>query len=150
MAELYFYHLQNQPLEAVLPTLLEKSLERRWRVVVQAGSSERVEALDALLWTYRDNSFLPHGCVRDANEAEHPIWLTAGDDNPNAADVRMLVDGAELPAEPARYSRVVVIFDGNEPEALEAARQQWRQGKELGLDVAYWQQADGGRWQRQN
>jgi DNA polymerase-3 subunit chi len=148
--ELYFYQLQRQPLESVLPTLLEKALERDWRVVVQAGSAERVEALDALLWTYRDNSFLPHGAMTDSSAAEQPIWLTTTQDNPNAAVVRVLIDGATLPPDAANYARLMLIFDGNDPEAVAAAREQWKEGSARGLEVAYWQQSEEGRWQRKN
>ena len=95
MTEVLFYHLEHQPLERVLPSLVEKTLERGWRAVVQAGSEERVEALDTLLWTYRDESFLPHGTRRDGNPALQPVYLTTGEDNPNGATVRFLVDGAE-------------------------------------------------------
>ena len=90
-----FYHLEHQPLERVLPSLVERTLERGWRAVVQAGSEERVEALDTLLWTYREDSFLPHGTRRDGNVAAQPIYLTSNEDNPNGAGVRFLVDGAE-------------------------------------------------------
>ena len=58
MTEVLFYHLQNMSVENVLPPLLEKSLERGWRVVVQSTSEERADALDAHLWTYRDE-FVP-------------------------------------------------------------------------------------------
>jgi DNA polymerase-3 subunit chi len=63
MTEVLFYHLQDTTLEKVLPPLLEKSLERGWRVAVQTGSEERAEALDAHLWTYRDDRFyrMAHG-----------------------------------------------------------------------------------------
>ena len=90
MTEILFYHLQHHPLERVLPTLIEKSLERGWRVVVQAASEERVEALDAHLWTFRDDSFLPHGTWREAEAPQHPVLLTVHDDNPNGAAVRFL------------------------------------------------------------
>ena len=92
MTEVLFYHLQNQPLERVLPGLLEKCLERNWRAVVQLGSEERRDALDAHLWTYRDDDFLPHGTVKDGHPGEQPVWLTATDENPNAANVRFLAD----------------------------------------------------------
>ena len=94
MTEILFYQLKGQTPEQVLPALLAKSLERGWRVVVQASSDERVEALDAHLWTWRDDAFLPHGTWRDAEAAEHPIVLTVNDENPNRATVRFLVDGA--------------------------------------------------------
>lgn len=148
MTELLFYHLQGRPLEAVLPTLLEKSLERGWKVAVQAGSEERVEALDALLWTYRDDSFLPHGSARERDAAEQPIVLTAGADRLNGAQVRFLIDGAELPADADAYERLVLMVDGRDPEALAAARAQWKDAKARGFDVTYWQQDGQGRWER--
>jgi DNA polymerase-3 subunit chi len=148
MPELYFYHLQNQPLERVLPPLLEKSLERGWRVVVQAGSQERVEALDAHLWTYREDSFLPHAIDRDSDAREQPIVLMLGDDNPNAAGVRFLLDGVAPPADAAAYDRVVLLVDGDDQEAVATARIRWQDGKEQGFEVAYWQQSPQGRWER--
>ena len=146
MTELYFYHLQQQPLEAVLPTLLEKSLERGWRVVVQASSDERVEALDAHLWTYRDDGFLPHGTLKEAEAAEQPILITSGDDNANGAQVRFLVDGAPFPADTGAYERVVLLFDGDDPDAVSAARERWTEAKAQGFDATYWQPDEQGRW----
>jgi DNA polymerase-3 subunit chi len=148
MTEILFYHLQHQPLERVLPTLLEKSLERGWRVIVQTASEERVEALDAHLWTFRDDSFLPHGTWREPQAREQPILLTVNDDNPNAAEVRFLLDGAPVPADAAAYARLVLIFDGEDPDAVEAARARWGEAKAQGFDVTYWQPDDDGRWQR--
>jgi DNA polymerase III subunit chi len=148
VTELLFYHLQRQPLERVLPTLLEKSLERGWRVIVQAGSEERLEALDAHLWTYRDDSFLPHGTWRESEAAEQPILLTVGDDNPNGAAVRFLIDGAPMPAEPGSYERIVLLFDGEDPDAVASARERWSEAKASGISVTYWQTDEQGRWQR--
>jgi DNA polymerase-3 subunit chi len=148
MTELLFYHLQRRPLERVLPTLLEKSLDRGWRVVVQASSEERVEALDAHLWTYRDDSFLPHGTWREASANEQPILLTLNDDNPNAASVRFLIDGAPVPADVEAYQRVVLLFDGEDPDAVEDARARWSEARARGLEATYWQSDDEGRWQR--
>jgi DNA polymerase-3 subunit chi len=148
MTELLFYQLQRQPLERVLPTLLEKSLERSWRVVVQASSEERVEALDAQLWTYRDESFLPHGTWRETNANEQPILITLNDDNPNGADLRFLIDGAPVPADVEAYQRVVLMFDGEDPDAVEAARARWSEAKAKGLEATYWQSDEQGRWQR--
>jgi DNA polymerase III subunit chi len=95
MTEVLFYHLTRQPLDKVLPGLLERTLERGWRAVVQAGSRERVDALDALLWTYSEEGFLPHGTARDGFPEHQPVFLTTGEDNPNGAALRFLVDGAE-------------------------------------------------------
>jgi len=148
VTEILFYHLQHQPLERVLPTLLEKSLERGWRVVVQAASEERVEALDAHLWTFRDDSFLPHSTWRDANAREQPILLTIDAGNQNSAQVRFLLDGAPVPDDVATYDRIVLLFDGNDTDAVEAARARWSEAKGNGFDVTYWQPDESGRWQR--
>ncbi|WP_137390611.1 DNA polymerase III subunit chi [Rhodoligotrophos defluvii] len=147
MTEVLFYHLERQSLEQMLPVLLSKTLERGWRAVVQAGSPERVEALNTQLWTYAEGSFLPHGSARDGFAAQQPIWLTDGEDCPNGAAVRFLVDGAAA-ADVSAYVRVVHLFDGRDPEALAHARAQWKAMKAAGHEVTYWQQNEQGRWER--
>jgi DNA polymerase III subunit chi len=149
MTEILFYQLKGQTPEQVLPALLQKSLERGWRVVVQASSEERVEALDAHLWTWRDDSFLPHGTWRDAEAARQPIVLTINEDNPNGAVVRFLLESAAMPDDPSAYQRVVLLFDGEDPDAIDTARGRWREAKSAGHDVTYWQADERGGWQRQ-
>jgi DNA polymerase-3 subunit chi len=146
MTEMLFYHLERQPVEKVLPTLLEKSLERGWKAVVQGASEERIEALDAHLWTYRDDGFLPHGTWREPQAAEQPVLLTMSDDNPNGAAVRFLIDGAPVPADAGSYERIVLLFDGEDEEAVAAARTNWSEAKGNGFEATYWQLDDGGRW----
>jgi len=147
MAEILFYHLERQPLERVLPEFLEKALERGWRAVVQVGSEERRDALDAHLWTYRDEAFLPHGTAKDGSPEAHPVWLTIGLENPNRATVRFLVDGAEI-ADFADYMRVVILFDGNDPDAVARARTTWTTVRSAGHEATYWQQSERGRWEK--
>jgi DNA polymerase-3 subunit chi len=147
MTEVLFYHLEHQPLERVLPALVERTLERGWRAVVQAGSDERVEALDTLLWTYREESFLPHGTKRDGNPAQQPVYLTMLEENPNGATVRFLVDGAEIPDLTA-YARIVYLFEGRDTAAVARAREQWKGAKAAGCEVTYWQQSPEGRWEK--
>ena len=148
MAEVLFYHLQRQPLESVLPTLLERSLERGWRAVVQLASEERLSALDDQLWTFADESFLAHGTDREPHAADQPVLLTLSADNPNGASIRFLVEGADLPPDIASYERLAILFDGNDIQALAFARDQWRAVKEGGHEATYWQQDERGRWQR--
>jgi DNA polymerase-3 subunit chi len=148
MTEIFFYHLLGQRIEAVVPTLIEKSIARGWRVAVQSTSEERVEALDAHLWTFRDDSFLPHGTDREATATSQPVLLTSSDHNPNAADVRLLIDGAPLPADVTSYQRVVLLFDGDDPDAVERARSDWAAGRAQGHQTTYWQPDENGRWQQ--
>ena len=146
MTELLFYHLYRQPIEKVLPGLLEKSLERGWRVVVQAATDERVDALDAHLWTYRDDGFLPHGTAKETEAAAQPVLLTTGGDNPNGANVRFLIDGAAVPEDAASYQRIVLLFDGEDEDAVAAARARWSEAKAKGFEATYWQPDEQGRW----
>ncbi len=146
MSEILFYHMTENRLEDTLPGLLERSLERGWKVVVQTGGEERRDALDAHLWTFRNESFLPHGAEGSGpgESQDHPIWLTAGDDNPNAADVRFLVDGA-VAHDLKGYVRTVILFDGHDSEAVTKAREEWKRFKDSDHELTYWQQ-EGGRW----
>jgi DNA polymerase-3 subunit chi len=145
--EALFYHLERQPLEAVLPQLLEKTLERGWRAVVQAGTEERLEAIDQHLWTWREDSFLPHARASEGRPERHPIYLTTGDENPNGAVVRFLVDGAE-PGDVEGLSRIVLMFDGRDQSAVAAARQHWKTLTARGCVLTYWQQSSSGGWER--
>jgi len=145
MTEVYFYHLERQPLEAVLPQLLEKTLARGWRAVIQVGLPERVEAISTLLWSYRDDSFLPHGTAADGHPTRQPIWLTAGSDGPNAPHVRFFLDGAE-PDALAGLERAIIMFDGSLSDTVAQARDWWRGMTAAGHAVSYWRQDEGGRW----
>lgn len=147
MTEVHFYHLQRQPLERALPVLIEKCIERGWRCVVQAASPERIDALDQLLWTYREDSFLAHGTDREDNAAEQPVLLTTREDNPNGSNVRFLVDGATA-GDLASYERAIYLFDGNDPDAVDVARDQWKEAQGEGFQTIYWQQDADGRWQK--
>ena len=152
MTEVLFYHLEHKSLEDVLPGLLEKTRERGWKALVRAGSDERIAALDAHLWSYRDESFLAHGLDRDPHPSEQPILLTSRQGNANSAEVVFLVDGAApenwTGPEAAGAARIVLIFDGRDPAALDAARAQWKEAKESGYEVTYWQQSAAGKWEK--
>ncbi|MDP1627812.1 DNA polymerase III subunit chi [Parvibaculum sp.] len=147
MTEVLFYHLQNAPLEQVLPQLLERSLERGWRAIVRAGGPERLDALNNVLWTYSDDSFLPHGTKDDGPAALEPVFLTVDDENPNNAYVLFLVDGA-APGNIGPYERCVLMFDGRDEAALAAAREHWKTLKAEGHDATYWQQDERGKWEK--
>jgi DNA polymerase III subunit chi len=154
MTEIWFYHLQRQPLERVLPNLIEKSLEKGWRVAVQARSEERLDALDSWLWTYSDESFVAHGRACDGDGELQPVYLTTGLENPNGAALRLFVEGADMaPAlaeAGAAYARAVALFDGNNEDELAAARTQWKELKDLGFALTYWQQGANGRWEKKS
>jgi DNA polymerase III subunit chi len=146
VTEIGFYHLRTTPLERALPRILERALADGHRVVVVAGSAERVEHLDALLWTYDEASFLPHGSGRDGNAERQPVWLTTADENPNAASMLVVVDGVRS-AQLGAFARCCDIFDGNDETAVAAARERWREARAAGHRLVYWEQNQG-KWEK--
>lgn len=147
MAEVLFYHLTESTLEEALPGLLERSVARGWRAVVQTGTEERRDALDIHLWSFRDDSFLAHGTDREPHAADQPILLTVDAGNANGAQIRFLVDGAN-PPDIAGYERAVFMFDGHDAAQVEAAREHWKTVKAAGNAVTYWQQTPDKKWER--
>jgi len=147
MTRVDFYHLRRWPLEKALPSLLEKVRSTGLRAVLLAGSTARVEALTALLWTYSPESWLPHGCAADGHAADQPLWLTTEDENPNSAQVLILTDGMDS-ARKGDYQRCLDVFDGNDPLAVQTARERWRSCHACGFTLFYWQQTEQGGWQQ--
>lgn len=147
MAEILFYHLTESTLEEALPGLLEKSLERGWKAVVQTATEERRDALDQHLWTYRDDSFLAHATDRESYPADQPVLLTTGQANGNAAEIRFIVEGA-APPDLHPYQRAVFLFDGHDETQLASARDEWKRLKAADHQVTYWQQTPERRWER--
>jgi DNA polymerase III subunit chi len=146
--DVWFYHLERSSLDAVLPELLEKTLARGWRALVRSPGRERVDELDNRLWTYRDDSFLPHGTDDEPMAERQPVLLTSGPGNPNAANVLFLIDDAEA-GDVSPYERCILLFDGRDGEALAAARRRWSAFKSAGHAVSYWRQGETSGWRQE-
>lgn len=145
MIRVDFYHLQRSPLEQVLPKLCEKAYSTGKRIKIQLGTEERVSFVNSLLWTYNEESFLPHGSKKDRFSEEQPIFISADENNPNGAVLLVLADGAMPSLEILQqYERVLNIFDGTNETSLNAARNYWKQIRELNGDLHYWQQNERG------
>tara|TARA_R110002110_G_scaffold152440_2_gene345136 strand:- start:3950 stop:4399 length:450 start_codon:yes stop_codon:yes gene_type:complete len=147
VTDISFYHLQKWPLEDALPKLLEKVSSTGMRAVVMAGSAERVEHISARLWTFKPESWLPHGSPSDGRPADQPVWITTEDENPNGSDVLVLTDGTTS-SRTGSFARVLEMFDGNDPAAVQAARDHWKVYKAEGHTVTYWKQTDRGGWEK--
>ncbi|MDO8607105.1 MAG: DNA polymerase III subunit chi [Phaeospirillum sp.] len=149
MTQIGFYHLTQSPLEQALPKLLDKALAAGYRAVVLAGSPQRVEALNDRLWSYEPDSWLPHGSDKDGEAASQPIWLTDKDENPNAATILVMCDGVRSAAV-ADFARCLDLFDGNDDEAVQAARDRWKRWKGDGHELVYYQQRNDGGWEEKS
>ena len=149
MSRIDFYHLQKQSLEEVLPKLLQKAYETGKKIKLLVGTAERVEFINSFLWTYDDESFLPHGTKKDGFVSAQPIYISAENDNPNNAEYLFLVDGATINIDELKnFERVFNWFDGNSEPALVQARAFWKACKEAGFEVYYWQQTATGKWEQ--
>ena len=148
MGAAYFYHLTRAPLEAALPLLLERALERGWRVAVRGTDAARLDWLDAKLWEGPEERFLPHGIAGGPHDPDQPVLLTLAAEAPNDPACVMVVDGAEVAAdEVQRLDRVCILFDGGNEAAVQAARDQWRALTTAGCAAQYWSE-DSGRWEK--
>ena len=154
MTETLFYHLERRALEDVLPGLVEKSLGRGWRALIKTDSSERSDALDNLLWTYDDQSFLAHAQSGDGEAARQPVLITVEDENSNDAQILFCVGGASpadwRAAQLSSLARVVMLFDGRDTAMLDLARAAWKEAKAAGHDVTYWKEAPSGKFEKQS
>lgn len=149
MTRFDFYHLQRAPLEQVLPKLCEKAYATGKRIKIMLGTDERVEFINSLLWTYNDESFLPHGSRKDGFIEEQPIFISASENNENNAALLILADGAQPDVQIlSSYERVLNIFDGNDETALNNARAYWKEIKTLGGELHYWQQNANGSFEQ--
>ena len=145
MGAAYFYHLTRSPLEVTLPMLLCKARSVGWRIAVRGTSEDRMNWLDDTLWVKSGDDFMPHGKAGGDFDVDQPVLLTTTSDCPNGAQCLMTMDGAEVaPGEVEAMDRVCVLFDGNDAEALQKARAQWKLLTEAGCEAQYWSQADGG------
>lgn len=148
MGAAYFYHLTRRPLDEALPALIERALGQGWRVAVRGRDARRMDWLDQKLWQLGEASFLPHGLAGGPHDAAQPVLLTTGNDLPNSAACLMSVDGAPVdPGEVGALERVCILFDGNDPEALQAARGQWKALTTAGCAAQYWSE-ESGRWEK--
>ena len=117
------------------------------RLLIRAASEERVQALDAALWTVEPASFLPHGTSATGQAERQPIYLTHGDEVSNDPTGLVVVDDALPDSAIGRYKVIDYVFERSDEAAREAARLRWRMFKEIGVEPVYWQ-ADHSGWQR--
>lgn len=143
--DIRFYHLTVTSLDRALPQLLEKAHAAHFRILVKAADEQNVEELNTHLWTFSPNAFLPHGSAKDGAPTEQPIFLSHLYFNANSANLLAVTDGTS-PDSFEGYERVLDLFDGADETAVQAARQRWKEYKNLGHALQYWQQTESGGW----
>lgn len=147
MTDIRFYHLQKQTLDQALPLIIEKAFSAGYKIITRLSSSQEVERMNALLWNYKANAFLPHGSQKNGNASKQPIWLTAENDNPNNANVLVLTQGM-LEENMSNYDLCCEMLDGHDDNAIKEARSRWKTYQEAGHNVTYWHQSESGSWEK--
>lgn len=145
MTEIRFYHLTRKSVDQALPELIERALSRGHKILVRAADDNVRDRLNDHLWTWKPDSFIPHGGGNDPHPEKQPVWLTASLDNPNAADVVMLTPGCESGGI-GDFTLCCDLFDGQDETQVENARNRWKSAKDSGHSATYWQQDDAGKW----
>ena len=139
-----FYHLTTRPLERVLPSIAERVLAAGDRLLIVAEAA-RLPALDRLLWTYRPDSFLPHGCAGGEGDADQPVLLSTDVAPANHARNVALADGVWRDAA-LGFDRAFHFFD---EERIIATRQAWKAlGDRADVERRYWKQSEAGGWEQ--
>ena len=147
MTDIRFYHLTVQSLDQALPAILTKALDAGHKILVKCPNEASATRISDQLWTFRPDSFLPHGTKKDGHDADQPIYLTAGNDNPNTAGMLVLTGGA-VAENMGDFALCCEMLDGHDGEAIAAARERWKAYKDAGHDITYYQQTDTGGWDK--
>jgi DNA polymerase-3 subunit chi len=140
-----FYHLTVQPLERALPQIAGKVVESGARLLIVSGDAGQRAHLDALLWSFAPDSFLPHAQIGTDVDGAQPILIAPDVNAANRARHIALVDGVWRD-EALDFDRVFHFFD---EDSVRTARAAWKGlGDREAVDRRYWKQNDAGRWEQ--
>jgi len=147
MTEIRFYHMEKTTLDQALPAITYKAWQAGNRVMIKVPDKKEAKRLGDLLWTFNPSVFLPNGVDGDSYPEKQPVWVTAGNDNPNQANVLILTHGCTYD-DMGGFSLCCEILDGRLPDHIMAARVRRQNYKENGYDLTYWQQENNGQWHK--
>lgn len=105
--------------------LLEKAYLRGHRAFVYCANRQEAESLDELLWTFKDNSFIPHNLQGEGPEPPPPIQIGYQDEPRGFSDILVNL-AAEIPSFYSRFRRVIEIVTADET-AKELSRNRYRE-----------------------
>lgn len=144
--EYWFYHLEASTVEGVLPGLLEKTRQKGWRAFVKLPESQ-ISEMDDYLWTYKDDSFLPHGRDDEPMADQQPITLSAAAESAEGHQAVFLLGGAKV-ENMSGVQRCMVMINGRSEEDVLRERARWKTLKDKGASLSYYQQNDRGGWEK--
>lgn len=111
----------------------EKAWQSGRRVFIHTASLEEARHMDDLLWTFRDQSFIPHDLLGQADPALTPVIVGYGTDSGGEHDVLINL-AAEVPAFFSAFERVIEPLD-DAPGIREAGRERYRFYRDRGYPL---------------
>jgi len=136
MTRIDFYILKEQNPTARFPfacRLIEKAYQRGHKVYVHTGSEKDAHLMDDLLWTQRDESFIPHNLFGEGPTPPPPIQI-GFTDNPSGFNDVLINLGESIPAFYDRFKRVIEIVPSDD-ELRDKSRENYRLYREKGHEL---------------
>lgn len=148
MSELRIYHLTVQSVKDGLPGLITTALGRDLRCHIYVPDALMAEDICDHLWTYQQDSFVPHGTKKDGFESHQPVWISPDLENPNDADVRFVMAGADIAPDGLNHMDLTcVLFDESDTNARQKTRRLWAESDGMdNIDRIYYRQDENGQW----
>ena len=109
--------------------------------------SEQLKEMDDYLWTYKDDSFLPHGRDDEPLAEQQPITLSANAASAEGRSAVFLLGGTDI-ADMSGVERCMVMINGRSQDDVMRERKRWKTLKETGATLSYYQQNDRGSWEK--
>ncbi|OOZ36103.1 hypothetical protein BOW52_10945 [Solemya elarraichensis gill symbiont] len=113
--------------------IAEKAWKSGHRVVIQTGSREEAQHMNQLLWTFREQSFIPHDLMPDADSESNPVLVNWGEDARGEHDVLINLAG-EIPAFFSSFERVIEPVDNDERQKT-TSREHYRFYRDRGYPL---------------
>ncbi len=117
--------------------LVQRALGEGLRAYIEAPDDQTARSLDRLLWTFREDSFLPHGLVGETDPELTPILIGRRNERPPTQSGQLLINlGYEVPDALDRYERLIEPID-QDPAVRAAGRRRYAHYKGLGHPLSH-------------
>ena len=151
MTQIIFYNTAPLQVEKTLFSLLEKSLEKGNKSLLLFKDKEKCLSINEQLWTYKQNSFLPHISEDDQiyDNIDVPVYLSTRNENPFKAELLFSIDGF-LPDNIDHFERVIIIIDVNDKLLNEKYKNYYLDINKNFEDIVFYKSDDNGKWIEKN
>ncbi len=136
MPRVDFYGVQDQSREGTLRVacrVVEKAWQMGHRVFVATASAEATRQIDELLWTFRPDSFVPHGRYPEEQDPDLPILIGDSGEPEGRAEVLVNLTGS-VPEFHAAFERIAEFVSGD-AESRQLGRERYRYYRERDYEV---------------